>query len=240
MEDDPFAALEALATRVRAGQHDEDPFAILDSLSAAPNTSSANDLESLFSELEQSCSSLSTVVAGFFAEEYGASLGSDDVLADRGLGEEHLSALESFLVSSVGLQVPADAELASLGEGVRFWALIAHVDKLARRQKLDVAAALKDVLVPIEVPADYQCVVVHDGVIDPPALQKKEAVERIAEEQPVGSATPKTRRRNAVEKGIQKFQGMTLRGRTPQAQSEKQKATQAQRPTVRANVILPK
>ncbi len=169
-------------------------------------------------------------------------LGSDDVLAAKGLGEDHLNALEAFLVSSVGLQVPAEHKLALLGEDVRFWALIAHVDKLARRQKLDVEAAVNDVLVPIELPADYQCVVVHDGVMEPLHAQPPKAVERVAaeEQQPVGSATPKTRRRNAVEKGIQKFAGMTLRGRTPQAQSEKQKAAQAQRPTVRANVILPK
>ena len=228
--DDPFAALDALASRVRAGDVEEDPFAILDSLASKDS----KVLASLFSELEQSCSSLSTVVAGFFCEEFGVVLASDDVLAEKGLGEEHLAALEAYLVSAVGLEVPADKKLAALGESIRFWALVAHTDKLARRQKLDVEAAVKEVLVPIDAPPDYQCIVVHDGQTEPPPR-----VARLAEE-PLGSATPKTRRRNAVEKGIQKFAGMTLRGRTPQAQTEKQKAMQGQRPTVRANVILPK
>ncbi len=251
-EDDPFAALDALVTRVRAGDvDDEDPFAMLDSFSTT-SASSSGALASLFSDLEQSCSSLATVLAGFFAEEYGVSLASDDVLADKGLGQSHLDALEAFLVTTVGLVVPSEQQLALLGEGVRFWALIAHTDKLARKQKLDVEAAVKvglitnsskflnllskDVLVPIEVPADYQRVTVEEGKIIEPPSYATIALQRAAED--AGCATPKTRRRNAVEKGIAKFASYTLRGRTPQAQSEKQKAV-AQRPTVRANVILP-
>lgn len=224
MEEDPFAALDALASRVREGE-EEDPFAALAALGSGSGSGPerpSDDISALFEDLEKSASSLSTVLAGFFYEEFGVALSSDDVLEEKGLGAEHLDALQEFLATRVGILFPVGKELNSL-EKARFWALVGHVDQLARKQNLNVQEATDQVLVPLE---------------STPVEPLKTAAQKLVDsESNNASATPKTRRKNAVEKGIAKFQGMTLRGRTPEHQKATQKAN-VQRPTVKSNVIL--
>jgi hypothetical protein len=132
MDEDPFAALDSLAARVR--ESDDDPFAALAAL--GENTNAKEDINALFDDLEKSACSLSTVLAGclffclfliwvimrkmlgFFYEEFGVVLGSDDVLTEKGLGVEHLDALQEFLTSSsFGIVFPEGKELKLMENG---------------------------------------------------------------------------------------------------------------------------
>jgi hypothetical protein len=67
----------------------------------------------------------------------------------------------------------------------RFWALVGHVDQLARRQNVNVQTATESVLVPVEISAPIE------ETKQPPLS---------AEFSSASTATPKTRRKNAVEK----------------------------------------
>jgi hypothetical protein len=76
-----------------------------------------DDINKLFEDLEASSSSLSTVLAGFFHEEFGLAFSSDDVLAEKGIAGEHLDLLQEFLASRVGIVFPPGKELNKLQEG---------------------------------------------------------------------------------------------------------------------------
>jgi hypothetical protein len=69
----------------------------------------------------------------------------------------------------------------------RFWALVGHVDQLARKQSLDVKDATDKLLVPVE-----------EAPSNPPIVN---AAQKLVAEESNAAATPKTRRKNAVEKG---------------------------------------
>lgn len=190
--DDPFAALDSIADVLK---NDDDPFAALAALAGSGGPKKDDDINAMFEDLERSSASLSTVLAGFFFEEFGLNFSADDVLSEKGIVEEHLALLQEFLATRLGIQFTAEKALDKLGSGTRFWALVGHVDQLARKQNLDVQEATDKVLVPVEeapVAADPAPAVVADA--------PKSAAQKLAAEETSASATPKTRRKNAVEK----------------------------------------
>ena len=174
--DDPLAELAEFEQRLRVS---EDPFADIDDfLKTKPAAST--DLEDLFADLEKSASSLTTVITGFFTEEFELvveNLSPDDTLGKLGLGEEHIKALGEFLSKNVDAKFVA-LDCGRFDDKTTFSELCAAVDAVARQEKVEI-----DV----------------DKLLEPLTTEPKEKEEEKANSL---TFTPKTRRRNAVQKGI--------------------------------------
>jgi hypothetical protein len=205
-------ALDELGSLEQRLREASDPFSELDALVSGRGAPSAV-LDDLFAQIETSASSLATIVTGFFVEEYGVKdLSPDKTLDALGLDAAAVKNLEDFLVERVDKKLLGCT--AAITTASTFNALCADVDKASRKQGVEVK--LEEILQPVAAEAL-------------PAPQRTVATDP--------SSTPKTRRKNAVEKGIRAFQGMTLRGRTPEQQSQQQKRT-SKGNVVRSNVLL--
>lgn len=214
-EDDPLAALgDLVASAPRPPKEDEeDPLAALDAAFAPAPAADSADTDDLFRELDEAASSLSTVCAVFFFEEYGAEISSPDDELEK-LKIDHYARED--LVRWLGDMVNKKLAGVSLDACVTFGDIVAVVDKAVKRTGGD--ASLDALVQPVEGLEEEMEPPQHEAPKPPSAVSKSSAAASVE-----APATPNTRRKSQVAKGIQKFSGMTLRGRTPEQQESKRK-----------------
>jgi hypothetical protein len=201
----------ANAPRPAKEEEEDDPFAALDAAFGAPAPAEAKDTEDLFRELDEAASSLSTVCSVFFFEEYGVEIESPDDELEK-LKIDHYARED--LVRWLGDMVNKKLAGVSLDACVTFGDIVACVDKAVKRTGGD--ASLEALVQPIEGLEEEAPQ--EEEKAKPSAVAHSSAAAEVD-----GSATPNTRRKSQVAKGIQKFSGMTLRGRTPEQQESKRK-----------------
>jgi hypothetical protein len=177
-------------------------------------------MESTQSNDDSSASSLATVCFGFFVTEFGVSLKADDTLSSRGLKDNALEALEAYLLEMIGFTFAVPLSNATVE--ATFASIVDRCNQAMRKKNVDVEATVSQLLEP-----------------DPTAEKSSTSTPSSRLAGAESSSTPNARRKNAVEKGISRFAGMTLRNRNPSAQQNRQKAA-VQRPVARANVLVTK